>query len=308
MINKYLVFDVGGTNVKYAIIDRSGKLIEKNSMVTLHSLNDFISSLQKIIDYYRGSFTGIAFSVPGRVSHDDGKIYGGGSLPFMDKKSLADLINTDVPVAVENDGKAAALSELWLGNLKDIKNGAAIVLGTGVGGGIIMNHQLIYGSHFQAGEVSFLVNNSKKLGYDDLEGSSGSAVKMINECATKLGLNNKNDGKRVFEEINKDNDSIMPIFERYCRNIATLIHNIQAIIDLDRYVIGGGISSQPIVAQTINQEFIKLRSEVPIIQTTLSKPKIINSKFKNDANLYGALYNWLMNMDNYFQNKGQATN
>ncbi len=47
MINKYLVFDVGGTNVKYAIIDRSGKLIEKNSMVTLHSLNDFISSLQK---------------------------------------------------------------------------------------------------------------------------------------------------------------------------------------------------------------------------------------------------------------------
>ncbi|WP_225868664.1 ROK family protein [Companilactobacillus kimchii] len=198
--------------------------------------------------------------------------------------------------------------QLWLGNLKDIKNGAAIVLGTGVGGGIIMNHQLIYGSHFQAGEVSFLVNNSKKLGYDDLEGSSGSAVKMINECATKLGLNNKNDGKRVFEEINKDNDSIMPIFERYCRNIATLIHNIQAIIDLDRYVIGGGISSQPIVAQTINQEFIKLRSEVPIIQTTLSKPKIINSKFKNDANLYGALYNWLMNMDNYFQNKGQATN
>ncbi|CAJ2233641.1 ROK family protein [Companilactobacillus paralimentarius] len=303
MINKYLIFDVGGTNVKYAIIDRSGKLIEKNSMVTVHSLNGFVSSLQKVIDYYQGSFTGIAFSVPGRVSHDDGKIYGGGSLPFMDKKSLTNLIKTDVPIAVENDGKAAALSELWLGNLKSTTNGAAIVLGTGVGGGIIMNHQLIYGSHFQAGEVSFLVNNSKRLSYDDLEGSSGSAVKMINDCAAKLNLNDKNDGKKVFKEINKNNSLVMPIFKNYCRNIAILINNIQAIIDLDKYVIGGGISAQPIVTQTINREFIKLRSEIPIIQATLSEPKIVDSKFKNDANLYGALYNWLLNMDSHLQAK-----
>lgn len=298
MLNKYLVFDVGGTNVKYAVINRSGELIEKSSMLTLHNLNDFINSLQRIIDYYQGKVTGIAFSVPGRVNHIDGKIYGGGSLPFMDKQSLSNLLKVDVPIAVENDGKSAALSELWLGNLKNITNGAAIVLGTGVGGGIVMNHQLVYGSHFQAGEISFLINNSKKLNYDDLEGSSGSAVKMINKCADILDLDDINNGKEVFKEINQNNPLVMPIFKNYCRNIATLIHNIQSIIDLDTYVIGGGISAQPIVTQTINQEFLRLRNEIPIIEKTLSKPQIIESKFKNDANLYGALYNWLLNMNN----------
>lgn len=297
MANRYLVFDVGGTKIKYGLIDRAGQLIEKNAIATAHNLEDFIDSLQKIIDTYQGRFTGIAFSVPGRVSHDDGLIYGGGSLPFMDHKSLNQLLRTDVPITVENDGKSAALSELWLGNLKGVANGAAIVLGTGVGGGIIMNHQLVYGSHFQAGEVSFLVSNSKKLNYDNLEGSSGSAVKMINACAEKLNLPDKNDGKAVFEEIKRDNPLVMPIFIEYCRNIAILIHNVQSIMDLDRYVIGGGISAQPIVTQTINRAYTSLGKELPIIEATLSQSQIVDSKFKNDANLYGALYNWLLTMD-----------
>lgn len=306
MANRYLVFDVGGTKVKYGLIDRAGRLFEKDSITTAHDLDSFIGSLQKVIDTYQGRFTGIAFSVPGRVSHDDGLIYGGGSLPFMDHKSLSNLLRTDVPITVENDGKSAALSELWLGNLKGIANGAAIVLGTGVGGGIIMNHQLVYGSHFQAGEVSFLVSNSKKLNYDNLEGSSGSAVKMINTCAEKLGLPDKDDGKAVFEEINQGNPLVKPIFDEYCRNIAILIHNIQSILDLDRYVIGGGISAQPLVTQTINRIYTSLGKELPIIEATLSKPQIVNSKFKNDANLYGALYNWLLTMDKNDQTKTAA--
>ncbi|WP_279233301.1 family 1 glycosylhydrolase [Leuconostoc lactis] len=96
-------------------------------------------------------------AVPGKVDHHDETIYGGGALQFLDQVNLPAALQLAVPVSVENDGKAAALAELWLGNLKNVQNGAAVVLGTGVGGGLILNGQLYAGSHFQAGELSFMV-------------------------------------------------------------------------------------------------------------------------------------------------------
>lgn len=303
MTSKYLALDVGGTNIKYGLIDRTGKLLEKNSIKSPHNLNDFIIKIQRVIDHYSKIIRGVAFSIPGRIEHEKNVIHGGGSLPFLNGLSLSNLFRCSVPISIENDGKAAALAELWLGNLKDISNGAAIVLGTGVGGGLILNHQLFYGTHSQAGEISFLLNKNEDISYENLEGSSGSAVKMINKITRKLGLDDLDNGKAVFSEINKNNRDIMPIFEDYCRNIAVLIHNIQGILDLDCYVIGGGISSQVIVTETINKEFDKIRNGLPIIKTTLLRPKISDSKFKNDANLYGALYHWLLEADENMQNK-----
>jgi len=99
----------------------------------------------------------LAFAVPGKVDHHDETIYGGGALQFLDQVNLPAALQLAVPVSVENDGKAAALAELWLGNLKNVQNGAAVVLGTGVDGGLILNGQLYAGSHFQAGELSFMV-------------------------------------------------------------------------------------------------------------------------------------------------------
>ena len=107
-----------------------------------------------------------------------------------------------MPLAVTNDGKAAALAEWWLGNLKGIQNGAAITLGTGLGGGVIVEGKLIQGAHFQAGELSFLLNATKRsdapenaeqpnnqgLTLQQLAGFSGSAVAMIRRSAQLLGL------------------------------------------------------------------------------------------------------------------------
>ncbi|MQS75559.1 ROK family protein [Lactobacillus halodurans] len=300
-MKKYLVFDIGGTAIKFGLIDHSGKLIEKNSVKTPQNYYDFVNLVQSILDRYNNKIRGIAFSVPGRIDHDKDMIFGGGSLPFLDKKSFNNMFEVSVPISVENDGKSAALSELWLGNLKNINNGASIVLGTGVGSGIIMNHHLVYGANYQAGEISFMLNDNANITYNSLEGSLGSAVKMVNEIAEKLNLPDKNDGIKVFNEINNDNKLALRVFKRYCHNIALLIHNIQSVLDLDRYTIGGGISAQKIVTETINSEFDNIRNSLPIIKTTLKRPEIVESKFKNDANLYGALYYWLLKADNVNQ-------
>lgn len=293
----YLAIDIGGTNIKYGIVDRAGRLIEKHSESTQTTgLSEFLNQLETIISRYIDGVKGVGISVPGKVDHHDETIYGGGALDFLNKINLPQKLNISVPMTVENDGKAAALSELWLGNLKGIKNGAAVVLGTGVGGGLILNGALFSGTHFQAGELSFLAYHSDLL-MAHLEGSLGSAVGMISRVATALKLPDKHDGFKVFEAINRHDAIAWPIFESYAMTIALLIYNVQTVVDLQRYVIGGGISEQSIVAIEIKKAYQTLFARNEIVINTLTSVEIMPSKFGNDANLYGAIYHLLQTIN-----------
>ncbi|MCV3296605.1 MAG: ROK family protein [Oenococcus sp.] len=300
MQKDYLAFDIGGTDIKYGLLDHSGNLIEHDKVATPdQNLDVFMAAIKTIIERFDGRFRGICFSVPGTIDHDHGEIiYGGGSLPFMDHKSLPELLNLGetIPVTVENDAKAAALAELWLGNLKGIKNGAVITLGTGVGGGIVANSQLLYGSHFQAGELSFM-SDWQDIQTDTTIGKTGSAIVMIQKIAELLNLPNKKDGLAVFKAINASDPRVLAIFQDFCRTIAALINNVQTAIDGERFVIGGGISAQNIVIETIQKEYLTLRKAIPVLDATLKMPEIMEAKFHNDANLYGALYHMLLVVD-----------
>ena len=89
----------------------------------------------------------------------------------------------------------------------------------------------------------------------------------------------------------------MPIFNDFCRKVANLINDVQAVVDLDAIAIGGGVSAQPIVVKGINQAYDKIRDDNPIIKMTFTRVQILDAKFKNDANLYGALYNLLLHLN-----------
>ncbi|MDV0430698.1 ROK family protein [Lactiplantibacillus sp. DA1] len=289
-MQQYLVFDIGGTDLKYAIIDRSGKLILKAKQPTQKdSLSQFVQELQVIITQYAGQISGIAISVPGKVHHPDEMIEFGGMLPILNRVRLSDYLDTTVPIVVENDGKAATLAELWQGNLRAVNNGVVLVLGTAVGGGIVLNHHLIRGSHDQAGELSFMKAGQK---FTPLEmfGAQGSAVRIIKEISQKLGLPTLTDGVAVFDAIKAGNRVATTIFDHYCYQIATLIQNIQSVIDVERYVVGGGISAQASVVENINRQLDRLRANNSMISSTLQRPEVVTSQFHNLANSYGALY------------------
>lgn len=298
MDNNYLIFDIGGTNLKYGILSDAGIIIEKNKISTpKNDLKQFMTVIKDIIDFYYGKIKGIAFSCPGKVDEATEIIHFGGSLPFLDGLQLKKELNKKykIPISVENDGKSAALAELWLGNLKNIQNGAAIVLGTGIGGGIVINGKLVLGTHFQAGELSFMFNNKSENGLAKLTGFNTSAVGMIESISKKLKI--RNDGFAVFKEINNGNKIANDIFQEFCRNVAILIMNIQSVVDLQRFVISGGISAQPVLIKTINEEYDRLHQETPFIREMMTKPEIMNSKFNNDVNLFGALYHLLLQLN-----------
>lgn len=286
----YLCIDIGGTNIKYAILNNAGNIIQNDKIKSIHNKKGFLNQIDKIIDQFKG-LKGIAFCAPGKVQ--DNTIYFGGSLPFLDGINFNNRYNElKVPIAVINDGKASVLAENWLGSLKDLDNCAAITLGTGLGGEIIVNGRLLSGVHAQAGEVSFMKLTDQK--YDDkIAGLQYSAVQMI-KAINKNTNNDSEDGLRAFELINKNDSDTVKIFNQFCYGIATVILNIQTVVDLERYAIGGGISAQPILIEGINKAYQQLIDNNPIISKMLTKPEIVSAKFKNNANLFGALYNLLL--------------
>lgn len=297
MKKNYLSIDIGGTNVKYAELNNAGNIIEQGKIKTSHDKEQFLKNIDQIVEkYVKKEIKGIAFCAPGKIAHT--KIHFGGALPFLDGIDFAVRYKKyDILVTVINDGKASVLAENWLGSLKDMQNCAAITLGTGVGGGIIVNGKLLNGAHFQAGELSFLQLNMKEPVFDGFAGGYASAVQMIRNVNEAIENDDETDGLAAFEAINNGNEKAKKIFDEYCKRIAAIIIDIQAVVDLDAIAIGGGISAQPIVVQGINQAYDKVLADNELIRKTFTRPKIVEAKFKNGANLYGALYNLFIHVN-----------
>lgn len=301
-MTQYLAFDIGGTNLKYALIDEKGQISEKKRIKTSNeSLDSFMDSLYIVGDKYKGKFEGIAVCAPGKIDTEHKTIYFGGALSFLDGLNLEKTLGKRyrVPIAVENDGKAATLSEQWLGELRGVDDGVALTLGTGVGGGIVVNHRVVHGWTFQAGELSWMIINSG-LGTQNVAAYTGyscSAVNMIRKINLALGnVNDLDNGRAVFEAIDKGDLRATAIFNRYCRSVAIMIINIQTVINASKFVIGGGISAQPALISGIDDQLHKILANNPMIGKQMIVPPVVAAKHGNDSNLYGALYALLLEL------------
>ena len=183
------------------------------------------------------------------------------------------------------------MAELATGHLKGVTNGAALVLGSGLGGGIIINGKLFQGSHFQAGELTFLLPlQMEKLDPSLMQETTLSAIGLItkvNEILARLDLK---DGLAAFKAINAGDKTVYSLFENYCRNLAITILNLQTIFDMETFVIGGGISAQPILIEEVNRQFDKVHHEIDFIGKIIKRPKIVACHHHNGTNLIGAAY------------------
>lgn len=296
-MEKYLVLDIGGSAIKYAILDHEAIILEKSSVKTpLDRLESLIETIVGIYNQYESEINGLAISLPGVLDSDTGVMYSGGSLLFNEGHNLIEILQKHCPkpITIENDGKCAALAEIWQGSMKGIKDGVVIVLGTGVGGGIIIDGKLHKGHHFYAGEFSFIRTNSTEpdnfkycWGYQSGNHTltvAGARVKEVEEM----------DGHQFFKYANEGDQDILTILDEFTANIALQILNLQLIISPQRVAIGGGISTQPILIEYIKNNVNKL-SEVYGDKFKIFRPdlEIVPCQFRNDSNLLGALYHHL---------------
>ncbi|MEH7097695.1 ROK family protein [Neobacillus vireti] len=290
----YLVIDIGGTFIKYALMNQAGDIIEKRKKRTpTTNLSKFKEVIFSIIEEHDlKELKGIAFSCPGTIDVKKGTIYHGGLLPFLHEVPLVKIIKEryEIDVTIENDAKCAALAELWLGSVKEAKDSVVLVLGSGVGGGIIIGGKLHRGFHLSAGEVSYVMNEVNAQSREGkFVGSECSAVQMVARIADVKQLNEPANGEAVFEFIKGYDKEANAIFDEYCIQLGTLILNLQYILDPEIIAIGGGISAQPILMERIEWAINELKKKNPV-HTAI--PEVVICKFRNDANLYGALYHF----------------
>ena len=280
-----LAIDFGGTQVKSALVSEEFA-IEKSlpTQSSPQTLNQAIDVIDHIVTSVEAKLSGIAISVPGTVDTEEGVIYHGGLLRYFHGFRIKEVLEAKyhLPVMALNDAT---------GHLQAVTNGAALVLGSGLGGGLIINGKLFQGSHFQAGELTFILPvQMEKVEPSLMRGVTLSAVGLITKINEVLGNSDLKNGLAAFEAINVGDKMVYPLFESYCRNLAITILNLQTIFDMETFVIGGGISAQPILIEEVNRQFDKVHHEIDFIGKIIKRPKIVACHHHNGANLIGAAY------------------
>lgn len=300
---KYLVIDVGGTFIKYALMNENADILEKSKVQTPnnknHTLEDYLGVLDSIFRRYDGLVEGIAISAPGVLDSDTGYCYSGGALSYVSGQNMVELLELrcNVPVTIENDGKCAALAEMWKGSQKHVKNGIVLVLGTAVGGGLIINGELYKGIHFSAGEFSYVaVEDDHVDEADGYWGHTNGAAALARYASKETGIPQEElDGVRIFELADKGDEKILKALDNYAKRLAVQIYNLQVILDVELISIGGGISQQPLLLEFIRKNLEELCERHPFRKLSgfIPTPVVTNCRFFNDSNLIGALYHFL---------------
>ncbi|MBR3343160.1 MAG: ROK family protein [Solobacterium sp.] len=299
-MKQYLAFDLGGTFIKYALMNENAEILEQGKVpAATDSLEGLLTAMKSVGEQFTGQFEGAAVSMPGRLDTEKGIAFTGGSYRFIRNipmgKHLEECLG--VPATIGNDGKCAANAEAWNGALSDVDNGCVIVLGTGTGGGIMLNKKIWMGTTGGGGELSHLVSDMtgfSTAGNDlakiipTIWAGHASANGLIAKYAVRKGQSPAElDGVKLFEAYDAGDADAKAALEEFGRITAAGIYSIQSVLDLQKYAIGGGISARKEVTDVIREKVDEVFNQFP--GRPFMIPEVVTCRYRNDANLIGAL-------------------
>ncbi|BDZ31849.1 ROK family protein [Lactiplantibacillus sp. WILCCON 0030] len=303
-MTKVISFDVGGTTIKYAYVDEQGQVTAKNAFQTVDNADQLISKMVAVIKDYAAKqpVAGVGFSAPGIVRHD-GFMVTGGAIQAFNGYPLARAISdqTGLPVTVENDANAAAIAEQWQGNAVGCQNYLTVVLGTGVGGGIVINGDIYRGSHGMAGEFGWnVIHNIDPI--DELESFS-----LNQHAAVVSGLVNRynqskrqvmadftpvTDARAIFTAAKNSDTIAVAEVDAFVQDVAIMLLNLFANFDPELILVGGGISANETFIQLLQAKLAEMvaRHESLNRIKDIALGRVKPAKLRNDAGLIGAAY------------------
>lgn len=302
MVNYYAVFDVGGSAIKYALMDETGCFIEKSSLPTpKKSLAEFIDTIGDIVGEFKKSYLvkGLAISIPGVVNVETGIIEGSSALPYIHGPNIKDLLQdkTELPVELENDANCAGLAEGWIGAAKDVKDYLCIVLGIGIGGAVVLDKKLRHGKNGFAGEFGYMLMEDYLGPHMGESFSSLAAVGgLIQQVAKRKGIDpDVLTGKKIFKLAENGDAEVADEIDKFMRRLAVGIYNLHFILDPEKILIGGAISHREGFVEKINEKLQQMKYESEGLTV-----KVERCQFGNDSNLIGALYHFLQRQKDTF--------
>lgn len=285
--------DIGGSSIKYGLVDDHNRLSGQGKRTDIFSdTMEFTHGICKLYEKYGENAEGVAISYCGELNPENGYAYCGGSLHYNTGKELRRILQEvlPVPVSIENDGNCATYAELYGGTLCGSRNAMVLVLGTGVGCGLVLNGSIFRGSHCAAGAPSLNTVNIRDFArpgeiLSDAVGYMGLTVPF---AKIKGWIPENTTGEMFFQYVAKGDCEANEILNKFSRTLANYIYNTQFLLDLEKVVIGGGISRQPVLIERIQEALEKSFDYARVIGAFINIPKIEISRFTADANLIGA--------------------
>lgn len=297
--------DIGGTTIKAGLFNQDGMLLNKWEFPTKKSdiekefLWDtaiFIESMIRERKLDRNGIIGIGVGLPGPVM-ENGEVLELSNLGtgyFNIINELQEM--TGLKVKAGNDANVAALGELWQGSGKGYKSMVLVTLGTGVGGGIIYNNDILAGSKGAAGEIGHICVNEKekitcgcgKKGCLEQYASATGIVRLAREALARKNKQSKLYDKdqlnaKVIFDLAKEGDVLsLEIVEDACRYLGIALAQVAQVVDPEVFVIGGGVSK----AGSILTERVKEHYNSHVMDALKDKEFRI-AALGNDAGIYG---------------------
>lgn len=291
--------DLGGTNLRAAAISEDGRMLGKISGSTKLEegrdavIDDMVKSIRALRDQFgHDTLAGVGVAVPGFIKIAEGFIVGSNNLPQFEGFPVRDVVSERLgtPVILENDANAAAMGEKWMGAGRGVNDLVLLTLGTGIGGGIIVNGQILHGCVGMAAELGHMTvipnGNPCGCGSDGCLEKHASAT-AISAMAKLMALGDDMSAAEVYEIAIGGGDQAWKakrIFELVGQALGIAIANLVNVFNAPLYLLSGGplpawdLFAPAMLAEVKKRSFSYRNSPTRIEKATLG----------NEAGLYGA--------------------
>jgi glucokinase len=298
MGNFSIGLDLGGTNLRAAAVDQSGRMLHRVSGKTAYSaggeaiLDDMAQAIQTLRDRLGAKeLAGIGVAVPGFIQLKEGVIRNSPNLAALEGFPIRDELRQRLgaPVILENDANAAALGEKWIGAGRGVDDLVLLTLGTGIGGGIIAHGKILHGYLGMAAELGHITVVPN--GYPCGCGNRGCVEKhasasAITTMAKLLGLGDGLTAKEVYDLAMAGSEKAQTIFVSMGEALGIVLAMLVNTFNFPLYLLSGGVLAAwdlfapAMIAETRRRSFTFRTTETRIEKAELG----------NEAGLFGAAY------------------
>lgn len=263
-----IAVDLGGTNLRIAAVSTEGRMLEKIGVSTSssgphHVIDEMCDAIHRLTGRHRGngSLIGAGIGIPGIIDLDEGVVRTSANLPGWENFPVRAEIEKRVGarICLENDAKLAALGEQWLGAARGVDNMGMITLGTGIGGCIVLDGKIFHGMNGMAGEFGHITVEPEGIpcgcgnrGCAERYASATAVLRMAREAiaagnapelAQAASAEAEFGAKSIYELAMKGEKSAQQIFDRFGCALGIMLADIVNVLNLEMFVIGGGVSS-----------------------------------------------------------------
>jgi len=318
MAEKWIVgVDLGGTTTKLAFINLYGEIIHKWEIPTDNSNvgKNITINIAKAIDHKleelgqeKTKLAGIGMGVPGPVNYGTGVVYNTVNLGWEDNYPIKDLleVETSLPSVIDNDANCAALGEMWKGAGNGAKDLVCVTLGTGVGGGVIANGEIVQGTTGAGGEIGHITSipeggapcNCGKTGCLETVASATGIVRLAVEELSKgrssgtlqelYSQTGQFTAKDVFDAARNGDETAERVIDKVAFHLGLALANIGNTLNPEKIVIGGGVSK----AGDFLLDKIRVQFEQFAFSRVKASTELALATLGNDAGVIGAA--WLI--------------